>query len=89
MGAFNPDNSTFTVVDDKPMPPGKYKVSIQLIKKHKDSLKGKLGPASTPFVFDIQTGKEEINVDLEKAAAVPEPKPDAKNTPTQRSRRRG
>jgi hypothetical protein len=65
VASFNPQTSTFKVGGSgKLMPPGKYKIAIQVNKQHKDTLHGQFGPATTPFVFDIQTGKEEIKVDL-------------------------
>jgi hypothetical protein len=70
VAGFSAEDGTF-LVTDKGMPPGKYKVSIQVMKKRKDMLKGKVGPTMSPFVFDIQTGKEEIKVDLAQAGLEP------------------
>jgi hypothetical protein len=66
LAGFNPADSTFAYTDKKKkMPPGQYKVSVQVMKKHKDLLKGKFSPASSPFVFEIPaSGDEQIKVDL-------------------------
>ena len=70
-----PRTGTFAYGDKKKkMPPGKYKVSVQVMKKHKDLLKGKFSPASSPFVFEIPNGDEEIKVDLAAAGKVAPPK---------------
>ena len=85
VAGFNPADGTFAYSDKKKkMPPGKYKVSVQVMKKHKDLLKGKFGPASSPFVFDIPpTQNEEIKDEL----ATPGPEGPAKTG--SRNARRG
>jgi hypothetical protein len=81
LASFDPTDSSFTLSEDKGIPPGKYRVSVQLMKKHKDLLQGKYGPTTSPFVVDIQTGKEEIKVDLARAGGEPAQKSGA---PTRR-----
>jgi hypothetical protein len=70
LAGFDPGISRFVVNNTRPMPPGKYRISVQVMKQRKDLLNGRVGPLTSPFVFDIQTGDEEIKVDL---ATVPEP----------------
>jgi hypothetical protein len=69
VAGYDPESGIFSVTDGKGIPPGKYKISVQVMKRHKDALKGKFSPSRSPFVFDIQTGKEELVVDLAKAGA--------------------
>jgi hypothetical protein len=84
VAGFNPDDGTFVVSDDNGIPPGKYKVSVQVLRKRKDTLKGAVGPKTSKFVFDIQTGKEEIKVDLAQAGLAPA----QKGAPPARGKRR-
>jgi hypothetical protein len=59
-GAFWPDGPF-----KKGMPPGKYRVSVALIKNKKDLLDGKFNPEISPFVFEIEDESEEIVLDLD------------------------
>jgi hypothetical protein len=59
-GIFWPDGPM-----KKGMPPGKYRVSIALIRNKKDQLHGKFDPAISPFIFDIEDETEEIELDLD------------------------
>jgi hypothetical protein len=63
IAAFDPDNSKFAI-EDKRIPPGKYKVSVQLLKKRKDLLKGAFSPKTSPYEFDIESGSEDMQVDI-------------------------
>ena len=51
------------------MPPGKYRVAVELMNKKKDTLRGKFNPANTPFVFDVDDNTSEIVIDLDKPPA--------------------
>ncbi|HLJ11327.1 MAG TPA: hypothetical protein VKU82_09060 [Planctomycetaceae bacterium] len=53
----------------KGMPPGKYRVAVELMKKKKDLLGGKFDAAQSPFVFDFDASTKEIVIDIEKPPA--------------------
>jgi hypothetical protein len=63
------DQATGTFWPDGPMkkgmPPGKYRVSVELIRKKKDVFEGKFDAEISPFVFDIDEETEEIVIDLD------------------------
>ena len=48
------------------MPPGKYKVAVELMKKKKDQFGGKYGVENTPFRVDVDASTKEIVIDLDK-----------------------
>jgi hypothetical protein len=48
------------------VPPGKYRFTVQVLKNRKDRLKGRFGPANSPFVREVSTRSEEIILDLGK-----------------------
>lgn len=52
--------------DLKGMPPGKYRVAIELMKKKKDQFDGKFDQVNSPFVFDVDSQTKEIVIDLDK-----------------------
>lgn len=49
----------------KGMPPGKYRVMVELKKNRKDLLKGKFDALNSPFVFEVDEGSELMVVDIE------------------------
>ncbi len=51
----------------KGLPPGKYRVAVQLLKKKQDLFGGKYDAQKSPFVFDIDAGTKEVVVDLDKS----------------------
>jgi hypothetical protein len=61
-------DGTFVVKgkDGKGLPPGKYRVTLQLLKKKKDLFKGKLSGPKSPFTCEITDGSDEIIVDLDR-----------------------
>src|SRR5262249_45096027 len=63
----DPSTSNFHVSgkDGRGMPPGKYRVAIELDHKRSDLLKGKFDAEKSPFVFDIDSRTKEIVVDLD------------------------
>jgi hypothetical protein len=65
------DQDTGTFVPDgaqkKGMPPGKYRVALQLKKKRVDLWNGRFDGENSPFVFDIDEDTEEIVIDLDDA----------------------
>ncbi|HZY86828.1 MAG TPA: hypothetical protein VFE78_18485 [Gemmataceae bacterium] len=70
---FNREDSTFQAVgrDGKGLPPGKYRITVQVMKNKKDEYQGYFGPAGNPFVRDVAPGGEEIVLDLKAAANAP------------------
>jgi hypothetical protein len=50
----------------KGMPPGKYRVAVELMKKKKDQFRGKFDAEKSPFVFDVDSRTAEIVIDLDK-----------------------
>ena len=63
-GTFRPAGK-----DLKGMPPGKYRVAVELMKKKKDQFGGKFDTQKSPFVFDVDGGTKEIVIDLDKPAS--------------------
>jgi hypothetical protein len=59
---------TFTVAgkDLQGMPPGKYRVAVELMKQKKNQLGGKFDAVNSPFVFNVDASTKEIDVDLDK-----------------------
>jgi hypothetical protein len=49
----------------KGMPPGKYRVAVELMKKKKDQLRGKFDAEKSPFVFDVDSKTSEMVIDLD------------------------
>lgn len=64
----NSKDATFQVVgkDLRGMPPGKYRVAIELDRRRSDQLHGQFGPEASPFIYDVDSGSPEIVVDLAK-----------------------
>ena len=46
------------------MPPGKYRVVVELKRNRKDLLGGKFNSLNSPFVFDVDKDSEEMVVDI-------------------------
>jgi len=59
-GTFRPAGK-----NGKGMPPGKYRVAVELMKKKKDVLGGKYDAERSPFVFDVDANTKEIVIDLD------------------------
>jgi len=51
----------------KGMPPGQYRVAVELMKKKKDQWDGKFNAANSPFVFEVDEDTCEIVIDLDDA----------------------
>jgi hypothetical protein len=62
----NQKKGTFVVYgkDGKGMPPGKYKVVVELDLHRSDRLKGQFGHEKSPFVFDVDEKTDELVLDL-------------------------
>ena len=54
----------------KGMPPGKYKVAVELKRDRKDTLNGKFDALHTPFEFEVDEKSAEMVIDLEDNSAV-------------------
>ena len=50
--------------EKKGMPPGKYRVMIELKKNRKDLLGGKFDSLNSPYIFDVDPTSEEMIVDI-------------------------
>ena len=74
-----PRNSYFASVDQtagtffaagpqlQGVPPGKYRISVELMKQKKDQFGSRFDADRSPFVFDIDEDTEEIVIDLDSA----------------------
>ncbi|MDB5309476.1 MAG: hypothetical protein JWO38_3678 [Gemmataceae bacterium] len=60
-GTFRPAGK-----NGKGMPPGKYRVAIELMKNRRDQFGGKFDAAKSPFVVEINSSTAEIVIDLDK-----------------------
>jgi hypothetical protein len=69
--AVNQETGTFVPSGamGKGMPPGKYRVAVELMRKKKDLLKGKFGLENSPFIFEVDANTSEIVIDLDEFAA--------------------
>jgi hypothetical protein len=67
--AYDPDDGSFFVMgkQDKGLPPGKYRVSIELMKKKEDLLNGKLLGAKSPLTLEVTTSNNNLVIDLDQA----------------------
>ncbi|HEX4588748.1 MAG TPA: hypothetical protein VH120_02385 [Gemmataceae bacterium] len=65
---FNAADSTFRVTgsDRRGLPPGKYRVAVELKKNKKDLFEGTYDMNNSPFVFDVDGKTAEILIDLSK-----------------------
>lgn len=64
----NGQEGTFTVVgkDLKGAPPGKYRVSLQLIKDGNDVFHNKLAGLKSPLTCELVDAKSEVTIDLDE-----------------------
>jgi hypothetical protein len=71
LAAVDDAEGTFEAVgpDGRGIPPGKYRVAIELNRKKKDALKGAFDGDRSPFVFDIDANTQELVIDLDKPPA--------------------
>ena len=68
---YNAADGTFQVAgkDRKGMPPGKYRVAIELDKRRSDLLRGRFSAEKSPFVYDVDASTPEIVIDLDRPPA--------------------
>ena len=66
---YEPDNGSFQVVgkDGQGLPPGKYRVGLQLMKSKEDLLGGKLLGKKSPFVTEVISSQDDIVIELDTA----------------------
>ncbi len=64
---FDKQSGTFRVTgaDGKGLPPGKYRVTLEVLKNKKDVLKGAFGIDNSPLVREVTGKADELNLDLE------------------------
>ena len=64
---FDPDKGTFEVVgkNDQGLPPGKYKVSLELMEKKEDLFNGKLTGNASPIVLEVTPANPELVIDFD------------------------
>jgi hypothetical protein len=69
---FNDVDSTFVVAGKtgKGLPPGRYRVSLELMKDRKDQYHGKCDAVRSPYVFEIDQKTKEVVIDLDKLPGV-------------------
>ena len=65
---FNAKDGTFRASgpDGAGIPPGKYRVCVELLHKRSDVLKGAFFGDSSPFVREVRSRSDEITIDLAK-----------------------
>jgi hypothetical protein len=65
---YNRSDGRFTVVgpDGNGLPPGKYRVAVEHERKRRDLFKGAYDAETSPFVFDVNSSRQEIVIDLGK-----------------------
>ncbi len=65
VAAFNPDGSfKVTGKDGKGLPPGKYRVDLEHLRKKKDLFKGAFVGKKSPIIREIRSGWDEIVIDV-------------------------
>jgi hypothetical protein len=69
---YNGEEGTLTVMgkDRKGLPPGKYRISIQLVVRGDDLFRNRLAGAKSPFTCEVVNAASEVTVDLDKAKDV-------------------
>ena len=67
--SFDRKDGTFQVLgkDGNGLPPGKYRVVLQVLKNRKDQLKGACDVKNSPFVCEVNSTSSEITLDLATA----------------------
>jgi hypothetical protein len=65
---FNPADGTFEAAgkDGQGVPPGKYRIAVEHLRKRRDLLKGAFDAERSPFVREISSSSEELTLDLAK-----------------------
>ncbi len=76
----NREDGTFRVVgvDGRGLPPGKYRATVQIMKKRKDILNGAFDRTRSPFKIDLTSSTGEITLDLDEPSLAPGSQPKAR-----------
>jgi len=63
---YNRQDGSFKVAgkDLQGMPPGKYRIAVEHLRKRADVLKGAFSEASTPFICEVNNSRDEVTIDL-------------------------
>src|SRR5262245_17000239 len=66
---YNSETGAFRVEgkDGKGLPPGRYRVDLQLMKSKEDLLNGKLLGKQSPYVLEVKGGNDDLVIDLDAA----------------------
>jgi hypothetical protein len=69
---YNREDGTFRVrgKDGQGLPPGKYSVTVELIKKRKDVFKGRINARTSPFQLEVTGSSSDLVIDLDKIGPV-------------------
>lgn len=61
-------DATFVVAGKtgKGLPPGKYRVSLELMKQKKDQFHGRYDAVNSPYIFDVDGTTTEVVIDIER-----------------------
>jgi hypothetical protein len=70
-GTYNREDGTFRAVgpDGKGIPPGKYRIALEYLKKKKDLFKGAFDGDRSPIIREVAQGSGEIVIDLDQPAS--------------------
>ena len=65
---YDPKDGTFVASgpDRKGVPPGKYRVAVELLHDRNDVLRGAFGEEKSPFIREIHSSSDDMTVDLGK-----------------------
>jgi len=55
------------------LPPGEYRVTLQLVKERKDVFAGRFNARQTPFRFELTSSSSDLVIDLDQAGEAPAP----------------
>jgi hypothetical protein len=67
--AYDPSDGSFEVLgkDGRGLPPGKYRISLQLISKKEDLWGGQLTGKKSPFTCEVTPNTDRVVIDLDQA----------------------
>jgi hypothetical protein len=65
---FHNSDGTFRAIgpDGRGIPPGRYQVCLEHLRKRTDLFRGAFNNDATPFVFDIDSKTKELVIDLDR-----------------------
>jgi hypothetical protein len=68
IATYNNADGTFRAVgpDGRGIPPGRYQVCVEHLRKRNDLFRGAYNNDTTPFVFDIDSKTKELVIDLDR-----------------------